>query len=180
MDGNPRLPHREDRLVVQHRRAHVGELAELAVGQHLDGARVVDDARVGHQQARDVGPVLVDIGTGAASHDGPGDVGASAGEGLDRAVRQRSVEAGDHGAGGTCQPIADGLLGPLGVEAALGIEVDDVGRIHEFVAQQIRHDEPVQVLAAAGRVVLAGTRRELLADLVQVGVQVQAEAQIRG
>ena len=142
-------------------------------------SRVLDDARVGHQQARDIRPVLIDIGTGAASHDGPGDVGAPAREGLDRSVRQRSVEAGNHGAGGTRQPFADRVLSPLGVEAAVGVEVDDVGRVHELVAQQIRHQQPVQVLAAARRVVLPGTRRQLLADLVQVGVQVQTQTQIR-
>ncbi len=91
---------------------------------------------------------------------------------------KRAVEAGDHGAVDPGKPAADRLLRLLGVEATLGVEVDDLGRIHVFVAQQIRHDEPVQVLAAARRVVLAGAGRELLADVVQLGGEVEAQTQI--
>lgn len=55
------LAHREDRHFMQHLRAAVGKLAQLAVGRALDGARMIDDAGIGHQNAGDIRPVFVDI-----------------------------------------------------------------------------------------------------------------------
>ena len=46
---------------MQHLRAAVGKLAQLAVGRALDGARMIDDAGIGHQDAGDIRPVFIDI-----------------------------------------------------------------------------------------------------------------------
>ena len=78
LDGDPRLANGEDRLVVKHGCAHVGELAELAIGEFVDRARVIDDAWIRHQETRDVRPVLVNVGGDAAGDDGARHVAAPA------------------------------------------------------------------------------------------------------
>ena len=95
VDRDARLADGEHGLVVQHGRAHVGQLALLPVGDLLDGAGVLDQARVGHQQAGNVGPVLVHGGMDGAGDDGPGHVRPAAREALDLALRVLPVEAGD-------------------------------------------------------------------------------------
>ena len=91
---NARVADREDGLLVQHGRAHVGELAQLLVGDARNGLRALDDARVCGQKARDVRPVLVQVRLQALGQDGAGDISAAAIEQLDLALLSGTVEAG--------------------------------------------------------------------------------------
>src|SRR5690606_30088955 len=101
------------RLVVQDAGAHVGELAELTVGDDVDRPGVVYDPGVGHEQAGDVRPVLVGRCADAAGDDGARDVAAAAGKGLHLAVGPGAVEPGDDGVGQRPHPLRQGGVGPL-------------------------------------------------------------------
>ena len=59
VDGDIRAADGEDRVLMQDRCAHVGELAQLAVGDIVDDMRMLDDARVSRQHAGHVRPVLI-------------------------------------------------------------------------------------------------------------------------
>ena len=82
------VAHGEDGLLVQDGGAHVGELAQLLVGDARDGLGVVRRCagrRTGSR--RDVRPVLVQVGLEALGEDGARDVAAAAVEQLDLALR---------------------------------------------------------------------------------------------
>jgi hypothetical protein len=96
LDGDVDLAHREDGLLLEDRGAHVGELAHLVKRDATDGAGVLDDPGICREEARDVRPVLIDVGIEAAGGDGARDVAAAALEELDGAVDGSAVEAGQH------------------------------------------------------------------------------------
>ena len=49
----------ENRILVNDRSAHVGELAQLPVCDGLHDLRIIDNVRIGEEKARNVRPVLV-------------------------------------------------------------------------------------------------------------------------
>ena len=59
---NSRLTHREHGLLVQDACAHVRKLAQLLVGNARNGLSLGHNARIGRIEARNVGPVLVQVG----------------------------------------------------------------------------------------------------------------------
>ena len=69
-------------------RAHIAELAQLPVGDGVNAHRILHDARIRHQEAGDVRPVFIDIRMDRTGNNGTGHIGATAGEGVDRPVRQ--------------------------------------------------------------------------------------------
>ena len=91
---NTGLAHGEHGLLVQYARAHVRKLAQLLVGNAGDGLSLGHNARVGRIEARDVGPVLVQIGAQALGQNGTGNVAAATVEQFDLALAGRAVEAG--------------------------------------------------------------------------------------
>ena len=93
IDRNPRKTNREDRLFVQHGRAHVGELTQLTVGNGGNDFRILDDTRIGYQETGNIGPVLVDVSVYGLCHDGTSDIGSAAGEGFYASVRFCAVES---------------------------------------------------------------------------------------
>ena len=66
--------HRENRVLVQHARAHIGKLAQFAVGDDVDALGALDDARIRHQKARNIGPVFIKLCARRARDDRAGDV----------------------------------------------------------------------------------------------------------
>ena len=71
---------RNDGLIVENGEAGVRQFAHLAVGQRVDGARVVDNLRVDRVNGGDVGEVFVEVDVKAAGEDGAGNVTAAAGK----------------------------------------------------------------------------------------------------
>ena len=160
--GMPASLHGENRILVQHGRAHIRQLAQLAVGDELDRLRFADDARVGHQEARHVGPVLVQVGHHGARDDGAGDVRAAARKGFDRAVRQRAVKAGDDRVPRLREPLAHHAVGAVAVEHAVCVEEHDLGGVDERIAEIEGQQDAVEVLAAAGRVIPRAAAAQVL------------------
>ena len=174
-DGDPRLLAGEDGLLVEHVGSGIGELPQFAVGDALHGSGVGDHAWVGHQQARDVGPVFVQDGAGRARQDGPGDVRAAAREGLDLALRPRAVESGKH-----ADPVGDPpgklLPGPL-VHQSVRCQEHGVFRLHEGPAQVGRHDAGGEVFTAGGDPVAVGSRQDRTLEGVEEGWHSRVHAQ---
>ena len=170
LDGDVDLAHREDGLLLEDGGAHVGELAHLVEGDAADRARVVDDARVGGEEAGDVRPVLIEAGVDAPGEDGARDVAAAALEELDLAVDGRAVEAGEHEGALAHHHVLEARRGALHVDLAVVVEDHDVGGVHEGHAEILGHEVGGEPLAARddvlGRVLLdvLGEELELLVD----------------
>ena len=97
VDRDARLHRREDRLVVEHAEACVGQLAHLAVGHRVDALlHLRNDARIDGIDIVHVGEVLIDVGADRRRQDGAGDVRSAARERGDRAVLAVTEEAGIH------------------------------------------------------------------------------------
>ena len=91
---NTRLAHGEHGLLVQDACAHVRKLAQLLIGNARNGLSLGNDTRIGRIEARDVGPVLVQIGAQALSQDRARNIAATTVEQLDLALTRRAVETG--------------------------------------------------------------------------------------
>lgn len=68
----------EDGVFVKHGRAHVGKLAQFGVGNVGDRLRIANDARIGHQESGNIGPVFVDICFHDVGQNGTGHIAAAA------------------------------------------------------------------------------------------------------
>ena len=178
VNRDPRKANREDRFLVQHGRAHVGKLAQLAVGDGLDRLRMVHDAGVCHEEARDIRPVLVNVGVDGAGHDGAGHVGAAARKGLDRPVRHGAVEAGDDGLLVVAQDGGERHVGAVRVKRAVILKIDHGRGVDEVEAEVIGENDAVQVFAAACRIVAAGLVHESALDAVVLLRHVQRQAEV--
>ena len=91
---NACLAHGEHGLLMQDACAHVRKLAQLLVGNARNGLSLGNNTRIGRIEARDVGPVLVQVGTQALSQDRARDIAAATVEQLDLALTRRAVETG--------------------------------------------------------------------------------------
>ena len=78
---------------MQDARTHVRKLSQLLVGNAGDGLSLGHNARIGRIEARNVGPVLVQVGTKALGQDRTRDIAATTVEQLDLALTRRAVEA---------------------------------------------------------------------------------------
>ena len=133
VDGNALLAHRENGILVEHAGAHVGQLPQLLICNGFDYFRILYDARIGHQHAGDVGPVLVHVGVNGFGHNGAGDVGAAPGEGLDAAVVFGPVEARDHGPLYIGKAFGQLMVRVLGLQVAVVVEEDNLRGVDEFI-----------------------------------------------
>ena len=91
---NTRLTHGEHGLLVQDACTHVRKLAQLLVGNAGDGLSLGNNTRIGRIEARDVGPVLVQISAQALGQNRAGNIAAATVEQLDLALTRRAVETG--------------------------------------------------------------------------------------
>ena len=151
IQGDVLLPHRRDGALVEHLRADVAQLPQLGVGDALDGAGIGDDLGVRHQEAGHVRPVLVHVGVQRGRRQRAGDVAAAAGEGVDGAVGQHAVEAGDHHTppGGAAQRLIACLL----VHSAVHAEAEPQAAVQKVEAQIVRHNAGGEVFAPAHQLV---------------------------
>ncbi len=95
-NGDAALHGRQDGLGMQHLGAVERQLGRFDVGDLRDGARVGDDARIGGQDAADVGPDLHFVGVERRAQNGGRVVGTAAPQrGADAGFR-RADEAGHH------------------------------------------------------------------------------------
>ena len=168
-------PDREDGIFMQNAGAHVGELPEFPVGDGIDGDRIFHNAGVGDQETGHIRPVFIDIRMHGAGHDGTGDVGTAAGEGVDGAVGKRTVEARNDGSVQTLQPVGQLLIGFFREEGAVFIEEDHLSGVDKFTVKVAGHDDAVQVFSAGGGVVAAGLREEVFFHLCKFEIQVQIQ-----
>ena len=156
----------EDRIFVENARAHVGQFAQFTIGDVFDPLRIVNDARVGHQESVDVGPVFVEIGFHSACHDGTGDVGTAAGERADGAVRHGAVESRNYAAFVLLQLVCQKTVGRFRVKRAVVLELDVRCGVDEIKAEILCEDHTVQVFPAACRVVTAGMMEDRPLDVL--------------
>ena len=165
---NTGLAHGEHGLLVQDARTHVRKLAQLLVGNAGDGLGLGHNARVGRIEARDVGPVLVQVGTQALGKNGTGNVAATTVEQLDLALAGRAVETG-HDKAALLAILLHQLGRAVHAERTVMMERHDRRGIQERQAQILGHEAGGEVLAAllggvATRAGALGKGRKLLAD----------------
>ena len=168
---NARLAHGEHGLLVQDARAHVRKLAQFLVGNAGDGLSLGHNARVGRVEARDVGPVLVQIGAQALGQDRAGNIAAATVEQLDLALARRAVEA-RHNEAALLAVLLHQLGGAVHAERTVVMERNDRRGIQERQAQILGHQASGEVLAAAHKLLggvaaragALGKGRELFAD----------------
>jgi len=172
VDRDARGADGEDGLGVQHGGAAVAQLAQFAVGEAVDHRGVLDNPRVGGQQARNVGPVFVDRGVDGAGDHGAGDVGPAAAKGADVPVGVRPVETRDDCPLDTRERRGQRVVCGVGVQTARGVEVDHIGGVQAGAAQQRREHTAVESLAAAGGEVRAAAGAGCVGDAsARVGQQ---------
>ena len=168
---NTGLAHGEHGLLVQDARTHVRKLAQLLVGNAGDGLSLGNNTRIGRIEARDVGPVLVQVGTQALGQDRAGDIAATTVEQLDLALTRRAVETG-HNKAALLTVLLHQLGGAIHAERTVVMERNNRRGIQERQAQVLGHQASGEVLAAAHKLLggvaaragALGKGRELLAD----------------
>ena len=74
---NARLTYGEHGLLVQDTCTHVRKLAQLLVGNAGNGLSLGNNTRISRIEARNVGPVLVQVGTKAFGQDRAGNIAAA-------------------------------------------------------------------------------------------------------
>ncbi len=135
MDRDAGLADGEDGLVMQHGRAHVRQFALLPIGDFFDRAGIVNEARVGHQHAGHIRPVLVNRGMDGAGDDGPGHIRAAAREAFDLPLRVLPVKAGNDGDfvfGNVGQSRPEPVIGLGGMEPPVRAEAYPVRSVHKL------------------------------------------------
>ena len=150
---------------------HVRKLAQLLVGNAGDGLSLGNNTRIGGIEARDVGPVLVQVGAQALGQDRARDIAAATVEQLDLALSRRAVETG-HNKAALLAVLLHQLGGAIHAERTVVMERHNRRGVQERQAQVLGHQASGEVLAAAhellGRVAARagalGKGRELLAD----------------
>ena len=96
IDRDARLAYREDRILVKYAGSHVGQLAQLFVGDRLDRFRVLDDPRICDQESGYICPVLIEICSDRKSYQRTCDIRTAAGKCHNLPVSLCAVESRDH------------------------------------------------------------------------------------
>ena len=146
----------EDRILVEHGRAHVRKLAKLSVGDGLDGTWIVDNSGVCHKEARNVGPVLVQIGIKCARNNRARNIRAAARKCLDGSVGHNSVKSGNYRGSVLHKLLTHSLICLFLVERAVILEVDNVLSVDKVELEVLCKNERVEIFTAACRKVTAG------------------------
>ena len=168
---NACLAHREHGLLVQDACTHVRKLAQLLVGNAGDGLSLGHNARISRIEARNVGPVLVQVGAQALGQDRARDIAAATVEQLDLTLTRRAVETG-HDKAALLTVLLHQLGGAVHAERTVVMERHDRRGVQERQAQILGHQASGEVLATthellggvAARAGALGKGRELLAD----------------
>ena len=145
---NTRLTHGKHGLLVQDACAHVRKLAQLLVGNARNGLSLGNNTRIGRIEARDVGPVLVQVGAQAFGKDRARDIAAATVEQLDLALSRRAVETG-HNKAALLAVLLHQLGGAVHAERTVVMERYDRRGVQERQAQVLGHQAGGKVLATA-------------------------------
>jgi len=180
VQGDIFLPDGEHRALVQHLRAQVTQLTQLAVGDAADGFGVLHDAGIGHQDTGHVRPVLIYVGVQRRRCQRAGDVAAAAGQGHHPAVGHSPVEAGDH------HPLAvrrlpQRLIAGFLIHRAVKLEPQPQRRVQKGIAQILRHQPGGEIFAARGQILLVRfTAAHPLPQSVELRRQIEGQAAVVG
>ena len=177
VDGDARLAHREDGVLMQYGRSHIGKFPQLPIGDDADHRRIFDDPGIRNQEPGHVRPVLVQIRAHRFRHDGASDIGTASGKGLDTAVGKSPVKSGDHRRRHLLQARGQHLICLVRVKFALFVEADHLRRIDERVVQICGHDPAVQVLPSGRRIIAACLFRKVLRDDLEFILQGKLQVQ---
>ena len=128
--------------------AHVRKLAQLLVGNARNGLSLGNNTRIGRIEARNVGPVLVQVGTKALGQNRAGNIAAATVEQLDLPLTRRAVETG-HNKAALLAVLLHQLGGAVHAERTVMMERHDRRGIQERQAQVLGHQASGKVLAAA-------------------------------
>ena len=127
---------------------HVRKLAQLLVGNARNGLSLGNNTRIGRIEARNVGPVLVQVGTKALGQNRAGNIAAATVEQLDLPLTRRAVETG-HNKAALLAVLLHQLGGAVHAERTVMMERHDRRGIQERQAQVLGHQTGGKVLAAA-------------------------------
>ena len=163
---------------MKHRRAHVGKLTKLTVGDGIDDAGILDDTGVCHHKAGYVGPVLIEIRACGTGNDGAGDIRATAREGLDGSVGGDAIEAGDDGILMLHQLLAHDRVGLFLVEGAVLAEEDDIFGINEVKAEILCQDQTVEIFTAAGGEIATRMVKHCVLDILKSTGNIEIHAEV--
>ena len=177
IDGDTGSTDGEHRILMENGSAHVGQLAQFLIGDVLNGMRCIHQSGISCQHTGDIRPVLIQACTHCQCHNGTGQIGAAAGEGVDIAIGQGPVETGNHSILQIGQSSGELAVGLLCVERTVGIEGHIVCRIHKGEAQIGRNDLGVEVLAAACHIVTVGLCFQMGADHSDLAIHIEVNAQ---
>ena len=151
--------------------AHVRKLAQLLVGNARNGLSLRNNTRIGRIEARNVGPVLVQIGAKALGQNRARNIATASIEQLDLALTRRAVETG-HNKATLLAVLLHQLGGAVHAERTIVMERHNRRGVQERQAQVLGHQASGEVLAAAHKLLggvaaragALGKGCELLAD----------------
>ena len=175
IDGNRFRTHRENRVLMKHGRAHIGELSQFPVGNGFDGLRIVDKMRVGHEASRHIGPVFIDIGAHCPRNNRACYIGTAARKCLDAAVRHRPVEARDNRVVKIPEPFMKNRIRRFRVEIPAGIKQNDIFRVDKTEPEVIGQDQSVQVLSARCGIIPPCPAFEIIPDDLKFLIQAEIQ-----
>ena len=175
VNRNSLFPHRENRILMHDTRAHIGEFAELLIGNGLNDGRIFDNVRVRAEEARDIRPVLIEICVNGARNHGTRDIRAAAAKGRNAAVLLSAVEARNHRAVIAGKLCRDLTLRFLRIKAAVVVEEYHIRRIHKGEAEVSRHHMTVQIFAATRRIFSAAMCAEILFQFGKFRAEIQIQ-----
>ena len=161
---------------MEHLSADVAQLAELGVGDALDGTGIIYDLGVGHKEAGDIRPVFVDIGIQRRRRQRAGDVAAAAGEGVDAAVGHDAVEAGDDHPAAGGRP-AEVLVALVLIYRAVQPELQPQGAVQKVKAQVVSHEPGGKILAPGHQLIGADALFHFGAERVELLLQRSGQMQ---
>ena len=162
---------------MQDRSPHKGQLPQLREGDLLDGRGVGDNARVRHQDARDIGPVFVHVGLDRRGGDGSGDIAPSAGHHAKPSGGELSVKAWNHDPAVFFHRFGDGRIRGLPVQRSVQSEEDAVRRVDEGIVQIGCHQLGSKILASGHDLVHGGVFVEFALKLLQFSRDVHRDLQ---
>ena len=162
---------------MEHLRSDIAELPQLGVGDALDGAGVLHDLGVGHEEAGDVSPVFVDVGVQRRRRQSAGDVAAAPGKGLDRAVRHGAVKARNHYPA-AADRVTQRLIGSFLIHRAVQLEFQPQFAVQKVIAQIICHQPGGEILAPAHQLILTDALVHFPAQRLKFRLQIGFQFQL--
>ena len=139
---------------MKHARSHIRQLAQFAIRQHFDDARVFHFARIADHKSVHVRPVLVYRRAHRFGDYRARNVRPAARERLYPAVRAAPVKSGHDRFYGDAQPVGSEPLRFIVVQPAVPAEAHNVRRVDELVAEQSGKHFRGQIFAAADYIVV--------------------------